>query len=172
MVHKTSLDGTVHEIERPMSVSQRPFYNAHHHHHALYNQRQIYYIHSGFLGSQNDAGQFLQLPEIGFHPTSPLPFPRECYLLSDKGYANRYPIITPYKAQQFQAATQQRLKMKIINTEHARVRVHEGHSMRHIKTYRAVGLIYRHPRNIMPLVTEVCWFLAHRNKDLISRLHY
>ena len=89
------IDGTVHEIERPRdNLEQRVFYDGHHHYHNISTQvivdvkKNIRYIHTGFPGRLNDAGQFLELLQIGHLAGDQLQFPLECYLLGDKGYAN------------------------------------------------------------------------------------
>ena len=173
------IDGTVHEIERPQDdLEQRNFYDGHHHYHTMSTQvivdvnKNIRYIHSGFPGRMNDAGQFLALPSIGFTPADALQFPPECYLLAEKGYANRYPIVTPLRVNQLQAmANQERQAAKLFNTEVNASRVYIEHVMRHIKTYRAVGMIFRHERQYMTMVVDICTFLAQRNIELVNALH-
>ena len=52
------------------------------------------FIESGFLGHQNDAQQFMVMRQIGNDVS--LPFPDNCFLLGDKIYPNRHPVMTPY----------------------------------------------------------------------------
>ena len=172
------IDGTVHEVQHPRDEGQqREVYDGHHHYHNLSTQvicdvkRNIRYIHTGFEGRLNDAGQYILLPQIGYQPQDPLQFPQECYMLADKGYANRYPLVTPYRANQMIGNQQQVQAMQAYNTEHAAHRMPVEHVMRHIKTYRSVGQIFRHELNMMPLVADVAAFLGQRNLALINNLH-
>lgn len=168
-----SIDGTLHPIRRPDVEDQRIFYSGHGHKHCIStqvlidNQRNIRYIHSGFTGHMNDAGQFLQLPRIG--PNEPLPFPADCYILGDRGYANRYPIITPYRANQMQPPN---VEDKVLfNREVCAHRIFVEHVMSFIKTYNAVSNLYKHPRWLMPIIVETCAFLAQRHLLLVNELH-
>lgn len=56
----------------------------------------IRYVESGFLGHTNDAQQFGLMRQVG----NDLLFPEECYLLGDKIYSNRGPVLTPYTSAQ------------------------------------------------------------------------
>ena len=173
------IDGTVHEIQRPRdNTAQRTVFDGHHRYHCLATQvicdsrRNIRYIQTGFDGHMNDAGMFLDMPSIGYTPNHLLQLPNECYLLADKGYANQYPLITPYKRNQMDGLPNDQLQtMRLFNTEHAAHRVVIEHVIRRMKTYRSVGLIFRHSLNDMPMVADICAFLAQRNMNLINSLH-
>ena len=56
------------------------------------------YVQSGILGHMNDAQSFNSLPNIG--PNGDLPFPPETFILGDKIYPCRYPLITRFTAAQ------------------------------------------------------------------------
>ena len=172
------IDGTVHEVQRPRNDEQQGnLYDGHHRYHCLSTQivcdtkKNIRYVHTGFDGSLNDAGQFLRLPSIGYGPNDLLQFPAEMYLLADKGYANRYPLITPFRVNQMVGNPQQIQAMRMYNTEHAAHRIYIEHIMRHMKTYRSVALIFRHSLQQMPLVADICAFLAQRNIALENAIH-
>ena len=72
----------------------------------------------------NDAGLYALLARIG--PGEELDLPEEVFLLGDNGYANRYPIMTKYRANQIRQAesVEDRLAMSIFNQEHCRCRIH------------------------------------------------
>ena len=163
------IDGTLHEINIPDHQQQR-YYSGHRHFHALSSQvivdvfGNIRFIYTGFEGGTNDAGQFLRLPPIG--PGQQLDFPPDCFLLGDKGYANRYPVIAPFRQNNVRAAGVNAVGKKLYNTEHAKVRIIVEHTISYIKRYRAVKECYRHERFMQPIVTDVCAFLAQRQIEL------
>ena len=111
----------------------------------------------------NDAGQFMRLPAIG--PGQELDFPAQCYILGDRGYANRYPVITPFRRNQLAVDLSDRNAQIIFNEE-----LHEPSEVSFLKTYRAACEVYRHDRNFQPVVTEVCEFLAARRMALLADL--
>ena len=108
----------------------------------------------------------LQLPNIG--PNGPLVFPRDCYLLGDRGYANRYPIVTPFRANQMQPNNH---LMHVFNYKLCSHRIFVEHVMAYLKTYASVGNFYQHPRWMMPIVVETCACLAQRHIILVNELH-
>lgn len=128
------IDGTLHKINRP-TENQQLFYSGHRHFHGMSTQvivdvhRNIRYVKSGFQGSANDAGQFLHLPSIG--PGKELDFPPDCCLLGDKAYANRYPVITPFRRNQIGAGLDGDIQL-IFNIELARHRVIIEHTISYI----------------------------------------
>ncbi|CAC5393254.1 unnamed protein product [Mytilus coruscus] len=60
------------------------------------NDKNICYIHSGFLGHDNDANAYHRIGPIG--PGDALDFPPQCYILADSIYPNGYPLVTPFKS--------------------------------------------------------------------------
>ena len=121
------IDGILHRINRPKSVPQELYYSGYKKMHCSSTQiivdahGHIRYLKTGFHGRMNDAGQFLQLPAIG--PGIALESPENCYLLGDKGYANRYPVLTGFRRNQFAADAQTADAQHIFNEELSRVRV-------------------------------------------------
>ena len=93
----------------------------------------IRFAQSGFHGRMNDAGQFLQLPRIG--PGLPLDFPAVCYILGDKGYANRYPVITLFRRNHPAANQADRDAQSTFNEELSRCRVIVEHTFSSLKYY-------------------------------------
>lgn len=169
------IDGTLHQINRPLCVPQVAYYSGYKKKHCLSTQvivdvhGRLRYLRTGFHGRMNDAGQFLRLPNIG--PREELDFPAHCYLLGDRGYANRYPIITPFRRNQLAGEPSDRNAQIIFNEELSRVRVKVEHTISFIKTYRAVSEVYRHNRDFQPIVADVCGFLAARRMALLAELY-
>ncbi len=87
----------------------------------------------------NDAGQFLELPAIGQGQTLDLPW--ECYILGDRVYANRYPIITQFRRIQLAPDGPDRDAQIIYNEDKVE------HTFSFMKTYIAVSEIYRPERD-------------------------
>ena len=81
-----SIDGTSHEIYRPIVEPQEQYYSGHRQYHAIHTQivvdnlGTIRFIQSGFLGHLNDAQQFAMMDRLGID----MPFPHHCYILGDK----------------------------------------------------------------------------------------
>ena len=98
-----AIDGTSHQIFKPMTIPQQLFYswyrkyNANHAQIVSDKDSNICFISSGFPGYLGYAQQFNMTAQIG---GDQLPFPDQCILLVDKIYPNRYPLMTPYTAQQ------------------------------------------------------------------------
>ena len=65
------IDGTPHEIYRSQVEPQAQFYSGHRHYHVVNtqlivdNQGNIVFLQAGFLGSINDAGNFILMDRIG-----------------------------------------------------------------------------------------------------------
>ena len=62
------------------------------------NVGNIVFLQAGFLGAQNDAANFLLMERIGpvtNHDMSPA-----AVLLTDKGYADTIPLLTPFRTGQ------------------------------------------------------------------------
>ena len=63
-----AIDGTRHEIQRPQTEPQQHFYSGHCRYHNFSTQiimdgrGNIVYIHSGFLGLNNDSAQLQMMP--------------------------------------------------------------------------------------------------------------
>ncbi len=95
------IDGTRHEIQIPQTEPQQHFYSGHCRYHnfssqiIMDNRGNIVFIQSGFLGHNNDSGQFQLIPRIG--PGEELHLPHGLYILEDKGYPLQYPLVTPWR---------------------------------------------------------------------------
>ena len=87
------IDGTLHEIFRPITEPQELYYSGRSRYHCFStqivtdNEGNIVFVKCGFHGRMNDAGQWEQIvPPIG--QGMPLSVPPNTYLLADKGYPN------------------------------------------------------------------------------------
>ena len=64
------IDGTPHEVYRPLTESQREFFSGHRHYHLMNTQSivdnlgNMVFLQAGFLGSMNDAGNFNMMERI------------------------------------------------------------------------------------------------------------
>ena len=82
------IDGTRHEMQRPQTEPQQHFYSGHCRYHNLStqiimdNQGNIVFVQFGFLGHNNDSGQFQLMPGIG--TGEELHLPPGVYILADK----------------------------------------------------------------------------------------
>ena len=89
------IDGTSHQIYRPLN-NQQQFYSGHRSYHCLHtqvvvdNNGNIRYVESGFFGHQNDAQTIRLMFQIG---NVPLTFPDNCVFLADKIYPNGHPVL-------------------------------------------------------------------------------
>lgn len=169
------IDGTPHEIYRPEAEPQWQFYSGHRHYHLMntqliiYNLGNIVYLQAVFLGSINDAGNFNLMERVG--PGTNYDMPGDVFLLADKGYADRPPLVTPFRTTQIRrmARADQR-RARIFNQKLSKCRIIVEHTFKHVKTYRAISTIWRHPRWFQPIVVELCTFLAQRHVVLFEQI--
>ncbi len=160
------IDGTRHEIQIPQTEPQQHFYSGHCRYHnfssqiIMDNRGNIVFVQLGFLGHNNDSGQFQLMPRIG--PGEELHLPHGLYILADKGYPLQYPLVTPWGVADAAGNPQREL----FNLELRRARVRIEHCIRRVKEYGAVQNIWRHERWMFPVVVELCAFLAQRHISL------
>ena len=157
------IDGTTHMIYVPSNEPQRLYYRRDKRCHVINTQviidntNEIVFIQSGFLGRQNDAGAFSLMPQIG--PNADLIFPEDCYLLADCGYANAYPLMTPYE----QPALAEGPIRLMFNKAHKYHRASVEHVIGQLKSYTALNSRHwRHERWMLPVVCEICAALTNR----------
>ena len=124
------------------------------------NSGSIVFVRSGYLGHNNDSGQFQMLPSIG--PGQELDLPKGTYILADKGYPFRYPLVIPWR---YRRARGHR-RRQLFNLHLRRHRTRIEHCVRRVKEYGAVQHLWRHERWMFPMVLELCAFLAQRHIDL------
>ena len=165
------IDGTLHEIQRPITDPQELYYNGRVHYHCLStqivtdNMGNIVLIRCGFMGHMNDAGQWQHVaPPIGHN--LPLSLPANVYLLADKGYANEDPLITPWRRQRVRGHPQR----KLFNKELARHRESIEHTIKRFKEYKAASHIWRNNRADFLMVAETCASLAQRHIALTRQI--
>ncbi len=133
------------------------------------NRKNIVYVHSGFLGHDNDAVTYRQLPNIG--PGQELPFPGHLRLLADSIYPNQYPLLTPYKAIAMRNVDiLEKRRRRRVNKRIRSRRVYVEHIIKDLKTFRVVTGIHRNRRELFPSIVELCAGLAQRKIDFINTL--
>ena len=158
------IDGTRHRIQRPQTEPQQLFYSGHCRYHnfstqiIMDNQGNIVFIQSGFLGHNNDSGQFQLMANIG--TDQELHLPPGLYILADKGYSCTYPLLTPCRD------VGGDLTRQLFNRELSKVGTRVEHCIRRVKEYGAVHHLWRHERWLFPVVNELCAFLAQRHIEL------
>ncbi|VDI80370.1 Hypothetical predicted protein [Mytilus galloprovincialis] len=168
-----SIDGTSHEILIPSTEPQEEFYSGHRKYHCFHtqviidNEKNICYIHGGFLGHDNDAFAYQQIKPIG--PGLELDFPNNCFILADSIYPNNIPLVTPYKSLEILRQPQQeRRRRRKFNCMHRKRRVYVEHVIKELKTFKVIGSLYRHPRWEMASIVELCAALSKRRADNIG----
>lgn len=169
------IDATSHRIYRPKTERETLYYSGHRHFHCVHtqiivdNNGVLRYIKSGFKGHNNDATTFRQLPAIG--PNEELDFPPNHYLLADKIYPSRYPLITPFSAAQIlRRPLQERAVCRRFNRKLSKRRMIVEHTIRNVKLFRVIGTLYRHPRRTVVTIVELCAGLSYRRAVLLSTL--
>ncbi|CAC5415220.1 unnamed protein product [Mytilus coruscus] len=134
------------------------------------NQKNICYVHSGFLGHNNDAFCYQQIRQIGRGLEND--FPAHCFILADSIYPNAPPLVTPFKSTDIvrRPRLEQKRKRKF-NLLHRKRRVYVENVIKELKTFRVIGTLYRHPRWEMSSIVELCAALAKRRADLIKDVY-
>ena len=131
------------------------------------NVGNIVFLQAGFLGSLNDVGNFNLMVRIG--PGTNKDMPLDVVLLADRGYGDIPPLLTPFRAAQIRCLPGHVQRMaRRFNRRLSRCRIIIEHTIKHVKTYQAVGSIWRHPRWFQPIVVELCTFLAQRHVVLFD----
>ena len=158
------IDGTLHEVYRPMTDPQELYYSGRVKYHCFSTQiivdntGHIVFVQCGFLGHQNDAGQWQHIaPPIG--PGMPNSLPDNTYILADRGYPNEEPLLTPWRRQRLNGHPDRRF----FNQELASCRQIVEHSIARFKEYRIISTLYRHRREDAQRVMELCAALAERH---------
>jgi hypothetical protein len=94
-------------------------------------------------------------------------FPRNCFLLGDTIYPSQHPLVTPYtNAQLRRQDNNTRRKRVEVNDKIRKRRIYVEHSIRRIKIYKIVGSLYRHKRQYIPRLVELCAALSFR-RDML-----
>ena len=169
------IDGTPHEVYRPLTEPQREFFSGHRHYQLMNTQLimdnlgNIVFLQAGFLGSMNDAGNFHMMERIG--PGADNDMPVGVVLLADKGYGHIPPLLAPFRQTQIRRMNRvEQHQARRFNRQLSKCRVLVEHTIKHMKTYQAVGSLWRHPRWFQPVVVELCTFLAQRHVVLFDHI--
>ena len=121
------------------------------------------------MGHKNDAILFRLLPFIG--PNAELDFPGDCYLIADKIYPSRYPLLTPFPAAQIlRRHLPDPAVYRCLNRKLSKRRILVEHAIRNLKLFKVIGSLYRHPRGIIVMIVELCAGLAQRRALILSNL--
>ena len=117
------------------------------------------------MGHANDAQTWALMDDIG--PGKTCDFPRETYLLADKGYPNQHPIMTSFRRPQImnRPLGRERRRCRIFNRTHSQLRVYIEHIIKQIKIYRVIGSLFRHLRWKMTAIVDICAGLATHHID-------
>ena len=144
---------------------QRPFYSGYLHYHCINtqlvmeNEGHIRFVQAGFLGSTHDAVSFQIMEPIG--PGRNLDFLPNAKLLVDRAYPEGGPLLTPVRANQMALLNnRERRRAHRYNRLFSRRRVKVEHVSKEMKTYKAFGEIWRHPRWLMPICVGLVTFLS------------
>lgn len=170
-----AIDSTPHEIYRPLTEPQRPFYSGHRHYHCfntqliIDNNGHLRFVQAGFFGSTHDATSYRLMTPIG--PGHPLSLPNRAKILADKAYPGAHPLLTAVRAQQMRGLNRRdRRRARRFNRYLSRRRIKVEHVFKEMKTYRAISSIWRHPRWLMPVCIELAAFLAERRVRLFENI--
>jgi hypothetical protein len=133
------------------------------------SQGHLRFVQAGFLGSTHDATSYRLMPPIG--PGQPLVLPPGAHLLADKAYPNGGPLLKPVRANQIPLLNQRdRRRARKFNSCLSRRRIKVEHVFKNMKTNKAVGEIWRHPRWLMPICVELIASLAERHVILFESI--
>lgn len=164
-----AIDGTSHEINIPTTEPQQQYYSGHRNYHAIHTQiitdtnGTIVHVECGFLGHMNDAQQFALMSRIG--PNEDLDFPPDLYILGDKIYPNRYPILTAFTAAQLARRHGMQLRKCLkFNRYLTSYRVCVEHAIARLKSYKAISSVWRHSRRMLVKTVHICAGLTCRRQ--------
>ena len=164
------IDVTSHRTNRP-SENQVLFYSGHRHMHCVHTQividntKKVLYLKSGFLGNNNDTTTFRLMDPIG--PAEVLRFPQNSFLLGDTIYPSEHPLVTPFTRAQLDNMDNITREQNIrVNAKIRARRVYVEHAIRQIKVYQIIGSLYRHKRNHIAPIVELCAALTFRRNIL------
>ena len=89
--------------------------------------------------------------------------------LADKAYPDGGPLLTLIRANQMALLNnRERRRARRYNRLFSKRRVKVDHVFKEMKTYKAVGEIWRHPRWLMPICVELVTFLSEKRVRLFK----
>ncbi|CAF1319700.1 unnamed protein product [Didymodactylos carnosus] len=139
-----SIDGTRYRIQRP-GKRQRIYYSGKTKYHCLAsiyvinNDRKLILFESGFFGSYHDSRIFSSL-QVGLNN----PIPPNTFILDDRGFANKPPIITPYRKNELPHAGITEFQRFLYNKTLSSYRVYVEHVTHEFKLYKVLSNNYHH----------------------------
>ncbi|CAF4572252.1 unnamed protein product, partial [Didymodactylos carnosus] len=105
------------------------------------NDRKLILFQSGFFGSYHDSKIFNSLQ---FRMNNPVP--SHTFILGDRGFANKPPIITPYRKNELQRSGITEFQRLLYNQTLASYRVYVEHVTHEFKLYKVLSNNYRHEK--------------------------
>ena len=93
------------------------------------------------------------------------PIPPFTYILGDRGFANKPPILTPYRRNELPHADVTSFQRWIFNATLSSYRIYVEHVTHEIKLYKALSTIYRHEllnKKLYEQISLCCAALANR----------
>ena len=131
------------------------------------NEGHIRFVQAGFLGSTHDVVSFRQMESIGRGRN--LDLPPNAKRLADKAYPDGGLLLTPVRASHMPLLNHRdRRRARRFNTLLSKRRVKVEHVFKEVKTYQAIGQIWRHPRWLMPVCVELVALLSERGARLFK----
>ena len=164
------IDSTPYEIE-----PQRPFYSGRRYYHCFNTQLIIdneghqRFVRARFLESTHDAISYRLMTPVGHERQQSLP--QEEKLIADRGQPDDIALLTPVRAGQMRILNNtERRQARNFNRCLSSRRIKVEHVFKEMKTYVAVGNIWRHPRWFLPVCVELVAFLSERRVRLFQNI--
>lgn len=127
------------------------------------------FVQAGFLGSTHDAMSYRLMTTVG-HGRQ-LSLPQGAKLLGDRGYPDDIALLTPVRAGQMHLLNNRgRRRARHFNRCLSSRRIKVEHVFKEMKTYEAIGNIWRHPRWLLPVCVELVAFLSERRVRLFQNI--
>jgi hypothetical protein len=125
----------------------------------LDTSRRLIFFSAGFQGSWHDS-RIYKTVNLKDKPIPPFTF-----LLGDRGFANKPPIVTPYRRNELQRADVTLFQRWIFNTTFSSYRIYVEHVTHEFKLYKVLSTVYRHEllnKKLYEQISLCCAALANR----------
>lgn len=122
-------------------------------------RRHLIYFSSGYRGSWHDSHIF-RVTKLKDKPIPPF-----TYILGDRGFANKPPILTPYRRNELRNADVTPFQRWIFNATLSSYRIYVEHVTHEIKLYKVLSTTYRHEyinQKLYELISLCCAALANK----------